>query len=362
MGTASSRRIYLRSTVPGKETFSIHFKIGKETLLEDLMDEVHEVLKLNQLPLSQGESIVAIHAKAQEGSEFPYVVDQFYPIDGSVPAIIKGNSFQEPLYFQERDPEEIFLTKVPVSPLLSSSFEGASEKNLIFASCETPGPYRKMEDRFDICCAVPSFPSWHYFGVFDGHGGKFPAEFLSVNLSQCIDETTKEMIGNASSEENGIEQDGENVDSELLKEILIKSCLKMDKQLQNHPKMQIIREPGGNLSYSSGGSTAIIALITPKYVAIANVGDSRAVLGRRKSRRTIQSMDSVADSGKNERKEGKASEGKRNKNEQATYISPYAKKWGTVIPESGLEAVPLSCDHKFSIPEETERAVKAGAT
>jgi serine/threonine protein phosphatase PrpC len=360
MGTTSSRRIYLRSTVPGKETFSIHFKIGEETLVEDLIDKVYEVLKSNQLPLSQGEGIVAIHAKAQEGSEFPYVVDRFCPIDDRVPSIIKGNGFHEPLYFQERYPEEIILTKtVPVSPLLNSSFDVATEKNLIFASSETPGWYRKMEDRFDICCAVPSCPSWHYFGVFDGHGAKFPAEFLSVNLSQCIDETTKETIGKAGSEVSNLGKDGEDVDSELLKEILIKSCLKMDKQLQNHPKMQIIEETGGKRSYSSGGSTAIIALVTPKYVAIANVGDSRAVLGRRK---TNQTMDSVADNDQNKGKEGKESEGKGNKNEQATYISPYAKKWGTVIPESGLEAMSLSRDHKFAIPEETERAVKAGAT
>jgi hypothetical protein len=261
----------------------------------------------------------------------------------------------------------------------SNSFFGTSlQENLIFAFSEAQGWTGKMEDRIAISsplCAT-SRPSWHFFAIFDGHGGIFTAEYLSVYLSQTINEIAREYQETLQSHllPGGVENDLDTT-PELLKEILIKACLKADKDLQNHPRMRVAKEKKGksfNIKDSSG-STGIIALITSDYVAIANVGDSRAVLGRRNASSASVSVTSSGKKGITDpfafAKAAKEEDQEENNEEStaaaaALTVTPNSgrrRSSGSFKNISGLDAFPLSRDHKGSIPEEKERAIRAGA-
>jgi serine/threonine protein phosphatase PrpC len=265
-------------------------------------------------------------------------------------------------------------------PTNSNSFFGTSlQENLVFAFSEAQGWTGKMEDRIAISsplCAT-SRPSWHFFAIFDGHGGIFTAEYLSVYLSQAINEIAREYQETLQSHllPGGIENDLDTT-PELLKEILIKSCLKADKDLQNHPRMKVVKEKKGksfNIKDSSG-STGIIALITSDYVAIANVGDSRAVLGRRSTSSASVSVNSSGKKGITDpfafAKVAKEEEQEEHNDESTAALtvtpnnttgSARRRSSGSFKNISGLDAFPLSRDHKGSIPEEKERAIRAGA-
>jgi len=93
------------------------------------------------------------------------------------------------------------------------------------------------------------WPKCSFFGVYDGHGGSFTADFLKDNLHQYV---TKEpcfpfnpaqalLLGFANAEKKILELQATNQDT--------------------------------------SGSCAIVALIVGDMCYIANVGDSRAILG-----------------------------------------------------------------------------------
>ena len=107
----------------------------------------------------------------------------------------------------------------------------------------------------------------HFFAVADGHGinGKSVSEFVKSTLAKEVEHSIKYTFDQAKINQRV-------VDSTEVKENLDKSFLKVTDQL--------FKSSGINLRFS--GSTCVSVLIVGNKVFCANVGDSRAVLARRR--------------------------------------------------------------------------------
>jgi hypothetical protein len=167
-----------------------------------------------------------------------------------------------------------------------------------------------------------------------------------------------------------------------LKELLSKICVDADTQLSEHPRMIVEHSGTTRLKFTcmdGSGSTAILALITAQYVAVANVGDSRAVLAVRPAAAVSAALNalqhpfpSTPRGGAGGGGGGVAGSTEALDSLPACGSSPDVPSVGadggvgfshtSGGPESFLDAVGLSRDHKVSIPEERARAEAAGAT
>jgi protein phosphatase 1B len=107
--------------------------------------------------------------------------------------------------------------------------------------------------------AIPDTP-FHFLSVLDGHGGRGTATFASTQLLPCI-MRTEEWVSAAA---------GGFCDDTLLFSSLRAGFTACDDLCYE------TLFPSGDTS----GSTAIAALISPHCIAVANCGDSRAVLVR----------------------------------------------------------------------------------
>ncbi len=102
--------------------------------------------------------------------------------------------------------------------------------------------------------AKENWPKCSFFGVYDGHGGSFCADFLRDNLHQFVmrepsfpvNPTEALLAGFASAE---------------------KKILEIQSQ-KNKDSLQ-----------DKSGSCAVVVLIVGDTCYVANVGDSRAILG-----------------------------------------------------------------------------------
>ncbi|XP_062574091.1 protein phosphatase 1L-like [Saccostrea cucullata] len=110
-----------------------------------------------------------------------------------------------------------------------------------------------MEDRFNIVIDLEETGT-SIFGIFDGHGGEFAAEFTEKTLFKYL------MVRIMSSSLD--DQTGN------FTEMIIEEVLRVDTQL-----MQIARN-----NSDISGTTALFAFLRGDILTVANVGDSRGVL------------------------------------------------------------------------------------
>ena len=207
----------------------------------------------------------------------------------------------------------------------------ADSDNIVFGFGATSGYCGYMEDRHCISCPIAAHPAWSFFGIFDGHGGDFVAEYLGENLPKILN---KELLScrhalnqknDDSSSSPALNDSGTN--SEFLKDILYKINAQAENELKEHPRMKIEENVK---PFDESGSTCILSLITSTYIVVSNIGDSRAVLARKDTA-------------------------------NATRID---KPFTGMSPRDtpALTAVPMSKDHKPDLPEETARAEACGLT
>ncbi|XP_074657767.1 protein phosphatase 1L-like [Tubulanus polymorphus] len=112
-----------------------------------------------------------------------------------------------------------------------------------------------MEDRFNVVTADQlEHTGTSIYGIFDGHGGQFAADFVEKTLFKTI------MVRLLKSALNG----GPDNFSKLLTD----EILYVDKQLLSVEK----------LTNEASGTTALVMLLRNGILTVANVGDSRAVL------------------------------------------------------------------------------------
>lgn len=198
--------------------------------------------------------------------------------------------------------------------------EQSDQQSLNYAFSEIPGWRVDMEDA--VACHSPLLTSAEndgdaisLFGVFDGHGdGGFASQFLAREFACTFlhhyrgNHTISSDMMNTSSESLvtvSSSTDADVIECEWYQAAILQTCLDLDEQLRVHP---------GRLR--NGGSTAIVCLVTSRFIITANVGDCRAIL-----------------------------------------VDQTTAQESTI---SSAKAIPLSVDHKPDLPRESERAVKAG--
>lgn len=208
----------------------------------------------------------------------------------------------------------------------------AEAENIVFGFAENSGYCGYMEDRHCISCPVPAHPAWSLFGVFDGHSGDFVAEYLGENLPKIVNNellSRRHALSQKSDDMSvspALNDSGTSVD--FLKDILYTVNAQVENELKENPRMKIEK---GVKPFDESGSTCVVSVITSSYIAISNIGDSRAVLARKETAEAAARID-----------------------KPFTGISPR----DTPV----LTAVPMSTDHKVTLPEETARVLASGLT
>ena len=116
----------------------------------------------------------------------------------------------------------------------------------------------EMEDSH-VMLDMPSKPDHTFLAVFDGHGGSDTAIFAASNLVNTIEQTSywQQYVKTGAS------------DISLLGRALSQSFIDMD---------DLLREKQNNDTRNLSGCTCISAMITPRFIMCANIGDSRCVI------------------------------------------------------------------------------------
>lgn len=155
------------------------------------------------------------------------------------------------------------------------------------------------------------------FGVFDGHGdGGFASNYIATNVWDKLHSQP-----DWTSAYHGCNSESTTT---LLSSIITQAYHDLDEGLRNEKT-----KPS-----SDGGSTAIMALICDRYLFVANVGDSRCILVKKKMAMIVEERD------------------------VATSESRNKPCWES----SDLDIIPMSEDHKPNLPEERARIEAAGLT
>ncbi|KAJ6971145.1 hypothetical protein NC653_035426 [Populus alba x Populus x berolinensis] len=154
----------------------------------------------------------------------------------------------------------------------------------VFGSMSVSGRSREMEDaisvRTSFCLpGINRRRPLHLFGVYDGHGGYHVAALCREKMHVLIEEELERVESTCGSGEIG--EFGAEWE-EMWRGVMKRSYERMDEvamstcacgsegfQCECHPTQMIL-----------GGSTAVVAVLTPEHIIVANCGDSRAVLSR----------------------------------------------------------------------------------
>ncbi|XVF46587.1 hypothetical protein PTKIN_Ptkin03bG0039200 [Pterospermum kingtungense] len=140
-----------------------------------------------------------------------------------------------------------------------------------FGVASVCGRRRDMEDTVAV---HPSFNrqgqdsaaiGFHYFGVYDGHG----CSHVAMRCRERLHELVKEELES---------------DQEEWKGVMERSFTRMDKEVINWNESVVGAKCRCELQSpecDAVGSTAVVAIVTPDKIIVANCGDSRAVLCRK---------------------------------------------------------------------------------
>ncbi|KAL5570118.1 hypothetical protein UlMin_026693 [Ulmus minor] len=179
--------------------------------------------------------------------------------------------------------------------------EEATATDPVFGIMSVLGMSRHMEDavsvRTRLCRPeISRRRTVHFFAVYDGHGGSHVAglcrEWLHVLLLEELmrvrltrgSESGEGSSGSSSSKE-GIEPELEQEQEKVWwRRVMERSFEKMDQLAINTCACGSVSFKCGSGCQSTGvkigGSTAVVAVLTPDHIVVANCGDSRAVLCR----------------------------------------------------------------------------------
>ncbi|KAL6616366.1 hypothetical protein ACP70R_038636 [Stipagrostis hirtigluma subsp. patula] len=134
------------------------------------------------------------------------------------------------------------------------------------------GRRREMEDAVSIRPDfLPGDGKHHFFGVFDGHGCSHVATTCQDRMHEVVaDEHTKAGSG----------------EEAAWKGVMERSFARLDEQAASWATSRSRDEPACRCEQHMPsrcdhvGSTAVVAVVSPTHIVVANAGDSRAVLSR----------------------------------------------------------------------------------
>ncbi|EEF51485.1 probable protein phosphatase 2C 75 [Ricinus communis] len=172
------------------------------------------------------------------------------------------------------------------------------ENEPTFGTMSVAGRSSDMEDavavRISLCKPdINNRRPVHYFAVYDGHGGSHVAALCRERMHVVLegelmrtDHTDNgesgEGRGKSSSPKEREFREGKYGWEEQWKSVLIRSFKKMDEAALSTCACGSIGFDCGchPMEVALGGSTAVVAILTPEHIIVANCGDSRAVLCR----------------------------------------------------------------------------------
>ncbi|OMJ94111.1 hypothetical protein SteCoe_2741 [Stentor coeruleus] len=154
----------------------------------------------------------------------------------------------------------------PIRDKKTSQSENARAK---CASCEMQGWRNTMEDAKLVNLSLSDTSM--IFGVFDGHGGKEVAEFVSRHFCQ-------ELISNRSYQNRNYEQALKEtflrMDELIKTQDGLKEVIRIAKDLPDNYPVQ------ADPSMLVAGCTSVVSLLVNNTLYVANAGDSRCILCR----------------------------------------------------------------------------------
>jgi len=144
-------------------------------------------------------------------------------------------------------------------------------EGVVFGIGETPGWRVFMED---ARCAYSPIPgdatgACSLFGVFDGHGGSLVGKYAAQHFLSHFCATAA--------------WGDRDLSAEMLGPALQTAMLSLDSELASLPLLAInetVSKSGKVVlkSEDSSGATALVALVTPDHLLVANAGDCRAIV------------------------------------------------------------------------------------
>ncbi|KAE8687560.1 Protein phosphatase 2C 56 [Hibiscus syriacus] len=120
-----------------------------------------------------------------------------------------------------------------------------------------------------------SDPETHFYGVYDGHGGCQVANYCRERMHLALAEEIE--MAKSCIQEGNVEHDWQ----EQWRKAFSSCFIKVDAEIGGVRKGENNTD-NGPIAPETVGSTAVVAVVRPTHIIVANCGDSRAVLYRGK--------------------------------------------------------------------------------
>lgn len=157
------------------------------------------------------------------------------------------------------------------TPITEKDTEGGEGNSLSFGLATMQGWRTGMEDSHIALINPKGLPKGcSLFAVFDGHGGRLAADLAAERLTEHLEAVMKTDIFPGDK--------AEGADPEKIGKAMRDAFMNLDQNIRDTFEK----------SYGSdqSGCTAIVALVTPTHIIVANSGDSRSVMA--KGGRTVE--------------------------------------------------------------------------
>ncbi|KAJ9545849.1 hypothetical protein OSB04_025556 [Centaurea solstitialis] len=160
----------------------------------------------------------------------------------------------------------------PIASLISDTETPAAPA---YGFMSVVGRARVMEDEVSVwtnLCRpeINGYRPVHFFGVFDGHGGHHVSALCKEHMHVIMAEELMRVKPTAGGEVEELWRTAINRCFERMDDMAMSLCqcdgLQNSVVCRFHPQLSLV------------GSTAVVTLLTPEYIIVANCGDSRAVL------------------------------------------------------------------------------------
>jgi len=162
-------------------------------------------------------------------------------------------------------------------PVTEKETDTGEANGLHFGVSSMQGWRTGMEDSHCLQGSLPGLPDVSFFGIYDGHGGAFTANYIGSNLMRVF--MNQKHFRKYASLRPAERDDVPGI--KLLKNALTSAFVDMDIELRKVQYAMSNRESVDDMKKEErSGSTCVVVVVTPKHLVCANAGDSRACFQR----------------------------------------------------------------------------------